>query len=83
MAEVEIPNPKELEEIREKAFTKRVALITAVFAVILAIAALGRNYRISTSRVTPSRAAMSSTPIYSVNCFANSQGLAWSMRIPK
>jgi hypothetical protein len=44
MAEVELPNPKELEEIKEKGFTKRVALITAVFAVILAIAALGGNY---------------------------------------
>jgi Domain of unknown function (DUF4337) len=44
MAELELPNPKELEEIKGKAFTKRVALVTAVFAVILAIAALGGNY---------------------------------------
>jgi len=29
MAEGELPNPKELEEIKEKASTKRVALITA------------------------------------------------------
>ncbi|MEK6671912.1 MAG: DUF4337 domain-containing protein [Nitrospirota bacterium] len=41
MAEVEIPNTEELEEIRSKAFTKRIALVTAIFAVILAIASLG------------------------------------------
>jgi hypothetical protein len=44
MAELELPNPKELEEIKGNAFTRRVALVTAVFAVILAIAALGGNY---------------------------------------
>ncbi|MCL4477073.1 MAG: hypothetical protein M1508_12755 [Nitrospirae bacterium] len=38
MAEVELPNTEELEEIRSKTFTKRVALVTAIFAVILAIA---------------------------------------------
>ncbi len=38
MAVVELPNPEELEEIHRKAFTRRVALVTAVFAVILAIA---------------------------------------------
>jgi hypothetical protein len=43
MAEVELPNPGELEEIRAKAFTKRVALVTAIFAVILAISSLGGN----------------------------------------
>lgn len=43
MAEVELPNPKELHELKEKGFTKRVALITAIFAVILAIASLGGN----------------------------------------
>jgi hypothetical protein len=41
MAEVELPNAEELEEIRGKKFTKRVALTTAIFAVILAITALG------------------------------------------
>lgn len=41
MAEVEIPNTEELEEIRSKTFTKRIALVTAIFAVILAIASLG------------------------------------------
>jgi hypothetical protein len=43
MADVEIPNPEELEEIKEKSFTKRVALTTAIFAVILAITSLGGN----------------------------------------
>jgi hypothetical protein len=41
MADVELPNPGELEEVREKQFTKRVALTTAIFAVILAITSLG------------------------------------------
>ncbi|GAB4413819.1 MAG: hypothetical protein OHK0032_09920 [Thermodesulfovibrionales bacterium] len=43
MSEVELPNPEELEEIKGKAFTRRVALTTAVFAVILAITSLGGN----------------------------------------
>jgi hypothetical protein len=43
MAEVELPNPEELEEIRAKAFTKRVALVTAIFAVMLAVSSLGGN----------------------------------------
>lgn len=43
MAELELPNPQELEERREKRFTRRVALVTAVYAVGLAIAALGGN----------------------------------------
>ncbi|MBI5199341.1 MAG: DUF4337 domain-containing protein [Nitrospirae bacterium] len=43
MAEVELPNAGELEEIKGKSFTKRVALTTAVFAVILAITSLGGN----------------------------------------
>ena len=41
MPEVELPNPDELEERRDKAFSRRVALTTAVYAVILAIASLG------------------------------------------
>ena len=41
MPEVELPNPEELEERRDKTFSRRVALTTAVFAVILAIASLG------------------------------------------
>ena len=43
MPEVELPNPEELEERRDKTFSRRVALTTAVFAVILAIASLGGN----------------------------------------
>ena len=43
MVEVELTNAEELEEIRGKAFTKRVALTTAIFAVILAITSLGGN----------------------------------------
>ena len=44
MAEVELPNPEELHERREHHFSRRVALITAVYAVLLAIAALGGNH---------------------------------------
>ena len=43
MAEIELPKPDELEELRDKAFTRRVALTTAVFAVLLAITSLGGN----------------------------------------
>lgn len=43
MAEVELPNPEELEERRDKTFSRRVALTTAVYAVVLAIASLGGN----------------------------------------
>ena len=43
MAEVELPNAEELEEVRSKGFTRRVALITAIFAVMLAISSLGGN----------------------------------------
>jgi Domain of unknown function (DUF4337) len=43
VAEVELPNPEELEERRDKTFSRRVALTTAVYAVILAIASLGGN----------------------------------------
>ena len=41
MAEVELPNPGELEERRDKSFSRRVALTTAIYAVMLAIASLG------------------------------------------
>jgi uncharacterized protein DUF4337 len=44
MAEVEVPNPKELREHAADPFARRVALLTAVFAVVLAIAALGGNH---------------------------------------
>lgn len=43
MVEIELPNAEELEELKGRAFTRRVALTTAVFAVVLAIAALGGN----------------------------------------
>ena len=43
VAEVELPNPGELEERRDKSFSRRVALVTAVYAVVLAIASLGGN----------------------------------------
>jgi hypothetical protein len=43
LSEIELPNPEELEEIRSKAFTRRVALTTAIFAVLLAITSLGGN----------------------------------------
>ena len=43
MADVELPNLEELEESRAKTFTKRVALTTAIFAVLLAITSLGGN----------------------------------------
>jgi hypothetical protein len=43
MAETELPNVHELEEAGSNKFTKRVALATACYAVILAITALGGN----------------------------------------
>src|SRR5215831_9831268 len=43
MPEVELPNPQELEELKNKAFTRRVAITTAVYAVMLAVASLGGN----------------------------------------
>jgi hypothetical protein len=43
MAEVELPNPEELDERAEDRFTRRVALVTAVFAVILSVSSLGGN----------------------------------------
>jgi Domain of unknown function (DUF4337) len=44
MAEVELPNPKEIHEHGADPFGRRVALVTAVYAVMLAIAALGGNH---------------------------------------
>ncbi|HSB31896.1 MAG TPA: DUF4337 domain-containing protein [Candidatus Sulfobium mesophilum] len=43
MAEVELPDADELEELKEKKFTRRVALTTALYAVLLAITSLGGN----------------------------------------
>ena len=43
MAEVELPKPEEMEEVMGHKFTRRVALTTAIFAVILAFSSLGGN----------------------------------------
>jgi Domain of unknown function (DUF4337) len=43
VAEVELPDPEELAERRDKTFSRRVALTTAIYAVVLAIASLGGN----------------------------------------
>ena len=43
MAEIEVPNPKEIHERGETSFGRRAALTTAVYAVALSIAALGGN----------------------------------------
>jgi hypothetical protein len=43
MPEVELPNLEELEEDAGKRFSKRVALTTALYAVLLAITSLGGN----------------------------------------
>jgi len=43
LSEIELPNVEEIEELKEKAFTRRVALVTAVFAVALAVTSLGGN----------------------------------------
>jgi hypothetical protein len=41
MEEIELPKPEELEEVIGHKFTRRVALTTAIFAVLLAISSLG------------------------------------------
>ena len=41
MPEVELPNPEHLEHNRSRAFSRRVALTTAFYAVVLAVAAMG------------------------------------------
>jgi hypothetical protein len=41
MSEVELPKPEEMEEVMSHQFTRRVALTTAIFAVILAFSSLG------------------------------------------
>jgi hypothetical protein len=43
VAEVEVPNPSELHERTEDRFGHRVALVTAIYAVVLALASLGGN----------------------------------------
>jgi len=44
VAEVELPDPEHLEHRRQNTFSRRVALVTAVYAVVLAIAGLGGKY---------------------------------------
>ncbi|MBF0170176.1 MAG: DUF4337 domain-containing protein [Nitrospinae bacterium] len=41
MADIELPNVEELHEMKEQSFSRRVALLTAFFAVLLAITSLG------------------------------------------
>lgn len=43
MADIELPDPEELEEQKKDVFSKRIALCTALFAVMLAITSLGGN----------------------------------------
>jgi len=43
VAEIEVPNPDEIHERGGTAFGRRAALTTAVYAVVLSIAALGAN----------------------------------------
>src|SRR5471030_1921093 len=43
MSDIELPNPEELEDQKKDVFSKRVALCTAFFAVVLAITSLGGN----------------------------------------
>jgi DNA polymerase III alpha subunit (gram-positive type) len=43
MADVELPNPDDIEELRQKSFTRLVALTVAVYAVVLAVSSLGGN----------------------------------------
>ena len=43
MSEIEIPNHEELEEFKGKRFSRRVALVTAFYAVLLAVTSLGGN----------------------------------------
>jgi hypothetical protein len=43
MADIELPNHEELNELKGDVFTKRIALVTAIFAVVLAITSLGGN----------------------------------------
>jgi hypothetical protein len=57
MSEVELPNPEELEERKAKAFTRHVALTTAIFAVFLAITSLGGNNAMKEMLLTQQQAS--------------------------
>jgi hypothetical protein len=43
MAELELPNLEEIKEIKTKTLTRRIALTTAILAVLLVITPLGVN----------------------------------------
>jgi hypothetical protein len=43
VAEIEVPNPEEIHERGETSFGRRAALTTAIYAVVLSVAALGGN----------------------------------------
>jgi hypothetical protein len=57
MAEFELPNVEELEEIKAKALTRRIALTTAIFAVLLAITSLGGNNAMKEMLLTQQQAS--------------------------
>ena len=57
MPEVELPNAEELEETRGKAFTRTVALTTAVYAVVLAITGLGGSNAMKEMLLTQQQAS--------------------------
>ena len=57
MAELELPNLEELEEIKAKTLTRRIALTTAIFAVLLAITSLGGNNAMKEMLLTQQQAS--------------------------
>ena len=57
MADISLPDAHELEERKQKRFTKRVALITGIYAVALAIASLGGNNAMKEMLVASTEAA--------------------------
>jgi hypothetical protein len=57
METVELPTTGELEELRAKRFTKRIALVMAVFAVMLAITALGGDKSVKEMLLTQQEAS--------------------------
>lgn len=57
MPEVELPNAEELEATRGNAFTRTVALTTAVYAVVLAITALGGSNAMKEMLLTQQQAS--------------------------
>ncbi len=42
-SEIKVPNPEELESLKSKAFTRRVAIASGIFAVLLAFSTIGVN----------------------------------------